>query len=155
MPGPKLPEYPKPMFKSDRDPTYANNEKDEDRLASEGWSLTYVHRPYPKTLYHPTTSANLIVQSKEEEEFQVVENGWLQEPLPQHYGEAPGPKEMPLPVPVVPVAASGVTVEQFMTLQSMMLEQQALINSMLLEKQQTQADDTEEAEAPKKGKKAS
>lgn len=101
MPGPKLPEYPKPMFRPDRDPIYAKDAKEEDFLAKEengGWSTTYVYREFPKMLYWPGEKKTRGVNSKAEEEAALAE-GWVSDPEEIHYGEDAGPANIPLPGP--------------------------------------------------------
>ena len=66
MPGPKLPEYPKPLYKPDVDPIQAMNAKDEERLIAEGWSEHYIHREFPKWLYHKK-DPKIVVSSKAEQ----------------------------------------------------------------------------------------
>jgi hypothetical protein len=134
MPAPKLPEYPKPMFRGEETPNYAKDEKDEDRLASEGWSVHYNYQEYPKTLYSAVDRGNVVVKSKDEER-QALDQGWLAKPEEQHYGlENPNaPKDTPMPVPT----SGGPTAEQFALLQQQILEQQKLLNSLLLDKQQS------------------
>ncbi len=135
MPAPKMPEYPKAMFKHDIGPVYARNEKDEDRLANEGWSATYTYREYPKMLYWPNERKRQTVQSQIEEKV-ALDAGWVTQPSAIHYGED-DPK---IPNAPLPTAVPGSLADQFAKLQEMALKQQELINTLLLEK--SESDDT-------------
>ena len=137
MPTPKMPEYPKPMFKPDQDPTYANTPKHEDELALKGWSASYVFREYPKVLHHPKEKKTKTVFSSTEEVLEVAQ-GWLVA-APEHaYGEIdPGIPNLPLP------QAEGASAlkDQLAEMQKVLAQQQALINSLLLEKALVTEDD--------------
>ena len=133
MPGPKLPEYPKPMFKRDVDPMYARNEKHEDELAAQGWSVAYIPRQYPRMLFWPNERKFLTVATMDAE-VEALEKGWSRESQPCHYGEHDTK-------PIIALPTAPAVSDELSQLREMFVEQQKLINSLLLEKAGSGDDD--------------
>ena len=111
---------------------YADNEKEEDLISELGYTEKAPYLEYPKHLHHPTENKFVEVNSQEEEAAALAGKlddriKWLADPADHHYEWAP---HKPAEIAQIPASVS----EELADLKLMLLEQQKLINSLLLDK---------------------